>query len=228
MSSNKSKDRDRDKYNIGKNNSKHSKNDLLGKEEVVSSGHQECIDRAFRLPVFLSTTNTLNPKQQKFLNRLILEMENALLFPRTGPITENYPETILTNVRRLVSSSYGMLAVDFRRFLIKTVDTNVGPPPSTTPFWQGSSFAQIEPAMAFQRGLPILLVRENDTDLTNGLWLGGIPPLNTLIDWDSENQSVDEFFSSVSWREAFAFWVAEVRTAYYIQTEPEFKYRCER
>ncbi|WP_240733068.1 hypothetical protein [Jeotgalibacillus sp. S-D1] len=190
--------------------------------------HQDCLDRAFRLPVFLSTTNNLNAKQRQFLNRLIFEMENALLFPRTGPITENYPETILTNVRRLVSSSYGMLAVNFRRFLIETIDTNVGPPPTTEPFWQGSSFAQIEPAMAFQRGIPLLLVREDDTDLTNGLWLGGIPPLNTLIVWDSDNQSVDEFFNSVSWRSAFAFWVAEVRTAYYIQTEPEFQYRCDR
>ncbi|MCM2590962.1 hypothetical protein Q0N12_13220 [Rossellomorea marisflavi] len=188
--------------------------------------HKKCMDRAFRLPVFLSTTNTLNPRQQQFLNRLIAEMEEALLFPRTGPITENYPETILTNVRRLVSSSYGMLAMNFRRFLVEVVDTNVGGTPSPEPFWQGSSFAQIEPAMAFQRGIPILLVREKGTDLTNGLWLGGIPPLNTLIEWDSENQSVDEFFESVSWREAFAFWTAEVRTTYYNLTEPDVQYRC--
>ncbi|WP_233505361.1 hypothetical protein [Sporosarcina sp. BI001-red] len=211
---------------LSNTNKQQSECEHLSKEDTVSSVHQKCIDRAFRLPVFLSTTNTLNSKQQKFLNRLILEMETALLFPRTGPITENYPESILTNVRRLVSSSYGMLAVNFRRYLIETVNTNVGPPLSTTPFWQGSSFAQIEPAMAFQRGLPILLVRESDTDLTNGLWLGGIPPLNTLIVWDSDHQSVDEFFNSITWREAFAFWVAEVRTAYYIQTEPDFKYGC--
>ena len=28
--------------------------------------HKKCMDRAFRLPVFLSTTNTLNPRQQQF------------------------------------------------------------------------------------------------------------------------------------------------------------------
>jgi hypothetical protein len=206
--------------------SKYYKQHRDDEKDQTSSLHQECVDRAFRLPVFLSTTNTLNTRQQRFLNRLIVEMEKALLFPRTGPITENYPETILTNVRRLVSSSYGMLAMNFRRFYVEVVDTNVGGGPSPEPFWQGSSFAQIEPAMAFQRGLPILLVREKGTDITNGLWLGGIPPLNTLIEWDSENQSVDEFFNSIPWREAFAFWTAEVRTAYYIQTEPDFKYRC--
>lgn len=74
----------------------------------------------------------------------------------------------------------------------------------STPFWEGSVFLQIEPSMAFQFGLPILLVREDNTDTNTGIWAGGIAPLNTFIVWDSENQSVDEFFSSIQWREAFA------------------------
>ncbi|MDG4658469.1 hypothetical protein P6P90_16245 [Ectobacillus antri] len=227
----KSRDRYTDKYRY-KEDKRYKEREQSQPKDAVrgstsqtpASKHEECVDRAFRLPVFLSTTNTLNAKQQSFLDRLILEMERALLFPRTGPITENYPESILTNVRRLVSSSYGMLALNFRRYYTEVLDTNVGPPVSTDPFWQGSSFAQIEPAMAFQRGIPILLVREAGTDLTNGLWLGGIPPLNTLIEWDSDNQSVDEFFSSIPWRSVFANWSAEVRNAYFLQTNPDFKY----
>ncbi|MFP3325768.1 hypothetical protein R0K05_22180, partial [Planococcus sp. SIMBA_160] len=86
---------------------------------------------AYRIPIFLSTTTHLNDNQQRFLNRLILEIEHALLFPRTLPLSESYPESILTDIRRLVSSSYGMLAVNLRRFKIQTVDVNVGPlPPS--------------------------------------------------------------------------------------------------
>ena len=84
----------------------------------IEPAHQACIDRAYRIPIFLSTTTHLNDKQQRFLNRLILEIENALLFPRTLPLSESYPESIFTDIRRLISSSYGMLAV------------NEGPPPS--------------------------------------------------------------------------------------------------
>ncbi|KMY52104.1 hypothetical protein AC625_23430 [Peribacillus loiseleuriae] len=193
----------------------------------VESAHQECIDRAYRIPIFLSTTTHLNNKQQQFLNRLIFEIENALLFPRTLPLSESYPESILTDIRRLVSSSYGMLAVNLRRFKIQTVDVNTGPPPSSTPFWVGSVYSQVEPSMAFQFGLPLLLVREEDTDANNGIWAGGIAPLNLFIVWHSETQTVDQFFNTPEWRSAFANWSAQVRNAFYIQTEPKFKYRCE-
>ena len=193
----------------------------------IESAHQECIDRAYRIPIFLSTTTHLNNIQQQFLNRLILEIENALLFPRTLPLSESYPESILTDIRRLVSSSYGMLAVNLRRFEIQTVDVNAGPLPPSTPFWTGSVYSQVEPSMAFQFGLPLLLVREEDTDANNGIWAGGIAPLNLFIVWHSETQTVDQFFNTPEWRSAFANWSAQVRNAFYIQTEPQFKYRCE-
>ncbi|PFX50010.1 hypothetical protein [Bacillus toyonensis] len=200
----------------------------LSKNKVkIESAHQECIDRAYRIPIFLSTTTHLNDNQQRFLNRLILEIEYALLFPRTLPLSESYPESILTDIRLLVSSSYGMLAVNLRRFKIQTVDVNVGPLPPPTPFWVGSVYSQVEPSMAFQFGLPLLLVREEDTDVNNGIWAGGIAPLNLFIVWHSETQTVDQFFNTPEWRSAFANWSAQVRNAFYIQTEPKFKYSCE-
>lgn len=192
------------------------------KVENTNTFYEDCVDRAFRIPIFLSTTSTLNNLQEKFLNRLIFEIEEALLFPRTLPESEQYPETVLTNIRRLVKSSYGLLAMNFRRFFVQIEETNAGPPPTTTPFWQGSVFLQIEPSMAFQFGLPILLVREKGTDVSNGIWQGGITPLNIFVEWDSENQSIDDFFNSVQWREVFANWTAEVRGNYFIRTEPMF------
>ncbi|NMO97607.1 hypothetical protein HII30_17725 [Paenibacillus lemnae] len=188
----------------------------------TSAAYDECIDRAFRIPIFLSTANSLNTLQQQFFDRLVQEIEDALLFPRTLPQSEQYPETVLTNIRRLVISSYGMLAINFRRFFVQILEANVGQPPTTTPFWQGSTFSQIEPSMAFQFGLPILLVRESGTDTNNGVWAGGIAPLNIFVEWNSDSQTVDEFFSSVQWREVFANWTAEVRNNYYLRTEPQF------
>ncbi|WP_238996665.1 hypothetical protein [Paenibacillus pinistramenti] len=183
---------------------------------------EECIDRAFRIPVFLSTSNTLNSLQQSFFDRLIAEIEGALLFPRTLPASEQYTETVLPNIRRLVFSSYGMLAINFRRFEVEITGTNAGSIPTTEPFWQGSVFLQIEPSMAFQFGLPILLVREKGTDTSTGLWTGGVSPLNIFVEWDSGNQSAEDFFNTVQWREVLANWTAEVRNNYFIRTEPSF------
>jgi len=221
----KNKYRSSRKDEVGVSNNEHSS--LSENKARVGSSHQECIDRAYRIPIFLSTTTHLNENQQRFLDRLILEIENALLFPRTLPLSESYPESILTDIRRLVSSSYGMLALNLRRFKIQTVDVNTGPLPPSNPFWVGSVYSQVEPSMAFQFGLPLLLVREEDTDENNGIWAGGIAPLNLFIVWHSETQTVDEFFNTPEWRSAFANWSAQVRNAFYIQTKPKFKYSCE-
>jgi hypothetical protein len=199
-----------------------SNSPLTDNTKVTSSAINACVDRAFRIPIFLSTTNTVNGLQGQFLDRFVAEIEGALLFPRTLPVSEQYPENILTNIRRLVFSSYGLLAINFRRFFVEILQSNVGQPPTTTPFWEGSTFSQIEPAMAFQFGIPILLVREKGTDVSNGIWAGGITPLNIFIDWDSDNQSVDDFFNSIQWREVFANWSAEVRGNYLLRTEPLF------
>lgn len=207
----------RGNFKVSSSNPKHTDN-----KKVTSSAINACVDRAFRIPVFLSTTNTVNDLQGQFLDRLIAEIEEALLFPRTLPVSEQYPENILTNIRRLVFSSYGLFAINFRRFFVEILESNVGQPPTTTPFWEGSTFSQIEPAMAFQFGIPILLVRESGTDVSNGIWAGGITPLNIFVDWDSDNQSVDDFFNSVQWREVFANWAAEVRGNYLLRTEPLF------
>ncbi|GAB6608345.1 hypothetical protein bcgnr5405_56020 [Bacillus cereus] len=125
---------------------------------------QEAIDQAFRIPVFLSTVNTLNQLQQQFLDRLILEIEQALLFPRTIPRSDQYPESPLTSIRRMILSSYGLIAINFQRFFVQGIKTNVGPFQPTEPFWEGTPFSQIEPAMGYQYGLPLLLIRETGTD----------------------------------------------------------------
>lgn len=189
----------------------------------TSAKMQAVIDQAFRIPVFLSTANTLNTLQQQFLDRLISEIENALLFPRTIPRSDQSPEPPLTSIRRMILSSYGLVAVDFQRFFVQGIKTNVGPFEPQTPFWEGSPFSQIEPSMAYQYGLPLLLIREAGTDVNRGIWqLGNAPFL--ILDWNSETQSVDAFFASVSWRQFFANWVGQVRNGYSLQTEPQFKY----
>lgn len=87
------------------------------------------------------------------------EIKRVLLFPRTLPNTEEYPDTTLENIRTMVNSSYGLAAA----LLVPT-----GP---TAQHETYSPFLQIEPAMAYQYGLPLLLVIENAMQgQAGGVW----------------------------------------------------------
>ncbi|MCJ8009309.1 hypothetical protein ACFFF5_12905 [Lederbergia wuyishanensis] len=177
----------------------------------------------FRIPVFFSHQNlfTLGPstppfsKEQEFVIRMFREIKRVLLFPRTIPNTDQYPDTTLENIRRAVNSSYGAAAV----LLKQTRPTDQGEP--------YSPFLQIEPSMAYQRGLPLLLVKQS-TVKAGGIWgdAGPLAPFTPLI-WFSDTTSVNEFFNSVQWQEALQNWAGQVRSGYFIQTGPVFRYKCE-
>lgn len=181
---------------------------------------QEAASALFRIPIFFSHQNlfTLGPSQpplseeQKFIIRMFKEIKSVLLFPRTIPNTDDYPNTTLQDIRTMVNSSYGLAAA-----LLK-------PTRPTTPNDLYSPFLQIEPSMAYQYGLPLLLVRQYSF-VAGGIW-GGSGPLApfTPLEWHSENTSVDEFFDSVAWKEALQNWAGQVRSGYFTLTGPEFRY----
>lgn len=183
---------------------------------------QESADLLFRIPIFLSHPNRLNIVQQQFVDRIIQEIRDALLFPRTLPITDQYPETPLTNIRRMMLSSYGLVSLNLKQREVQLIMDNLGQPLSGV-VWEGSPFAQIEPAMAFQYGLPILLIRETGVE-QNGIWAFGIGPF-LILEWDS-NVPVDDFFNRNDWKEIFQNWISHVRNGFYLQTQPEFQYSC--
>lgn len=203
------------------------KRENIMKEEIKKaySDMKDLNDAAsalFRIPVFFSHQNlfTLGPAkpplsaEQQFIIRMFKEIKKVLLFPRTLPNTDEFPNTTLENIRRIVLSSYGTAAA-----LLKP----------TSPTAQGepySPFLQIEPSMAFQFGHPLLLVKQS-TIPAGGVWGDGGPlaPFTPLI-WFSNTTTVDEFFESVQWKEALHNWAGQVRSGYFIQTEPEFKYTC--
>jgi hypothetical protein len=195
---------------------------------------QDVVNRLFRVPVFLSQPNipNLNAHQLQFLIRLIREIRRELFFPRTLPRTELYPESILTNVRRVINSSYGLVAANLALRKVQVIETNGVVPFPTPPdniFWLGSPFSQIEPAMAFERGLPLLLIIQSGV-IMEGIWSFGVAPF-TILTWNSDPDNpqpgdIDAFFDSVQWREILKNWAAEVRNGYYIQTGPVFKYSC--
>lgn len=178
----------------------------------------------FRIPVFLSHPSRLNQVQQEFVDAIIRQIRKTLLFPRTLPVSEQYPETPLTNIRRMIFSSYGMVSLNLRQRNVNLIENNLNQP-LTGSVWEGSPFAQIEPAMAYQYGLPLLLIRETGVE-QNGIWSFGIGPF-LILEWDSTAPNpIESFFIQNDWKSIFQNWASQVRTGYYIQTQPEFQYSC--
>lgn len=198
---------------------------IKGEESVQPTElMKESANLIFRIPTFLSHPNRLNSTQQLFVDTIIKQIRKALLFPRTLPLTEQYPETPLTNIRRMISSSFGFVALNLKQREVTVIQNNLNQPqqPSLTT-WEGSPFAQIEPAMAYQLGLPILLIIEKGVE-QNGIWSFGIGPF-LILEWDS-TQPVENFFKRTDCQEIFQNWIGHVRNGFYIQTQPEFKYTC--
>ena len=190
-------------------------------------------NRFYKLPVFLShpTSNTLNDIQIKFLIRLMEELKRELIFPRTLPNTEQYPESTMSSIRTMIYSSFGMVTLNLARKKVKVTETNgatiyqndVG-----TEYWTGSYFSFIEPAMAYQYGLPQLFITEITVSNQDVYESGGILPYRVLV-WDSTQglESIDIFFNSIEWKEMLENWTAEVRSGYFLQTQPPFQYTGE-
>ncbi|MCX7748099.1 MAG: hypothetical protein N2645_14625 [Clostridia bacterium] len=185
-------------------------------------------DPLYRIPAFLSYARPYNDMQQIFLDRVIEEIKERLIFPRTLGRSDQNIEDPLTAIRRMILSSYGMLAIAFRRAFVKEAISR----PQTDQqqifqdFWLSSPYLQIEPSMAYQHGLPIMLMVEDGVS-TNSTFGGvleqGAGPFN-IIRFDLQTpQSIPNFFNSVFWKETFEDWVGAVRCAYNKQTEPNFK-----
>lgn len=115
-----------------------------------------------------------------------------------------------------------MAALNLRQREVTVIQNNLGQPQQFTT-WEGSPFSQIEPAMAYQYGLPLLLIREIGVE-QSGIWSFGIGPF-LILEWDS-TQPIEVFFRRNDWLEIFQNWTSQVRSGYYLQTQPEFKYTC--
>ncbi|SMC27986.1 hypothetical protein SAMN02745134_03365 [Clostridium acidisoli DSM 12555] len=189
----------------------------------------------YKIPIFLSYATPYNKLQVKFLSEIIKMLKLNLLFPRTLGTTDQYTETNLTSIRRMILSTYGMISIAFNRIYIKkAIALNATSNVETFKnFWVSSPYLQIEPAMAYQHGLPLMVMiernfRQNITQNSNfgGIYAANSLPLNIIVVDISTEKSIAEFFNSAFWNESFMDWIGQVRNAYTIQTEPDFKYEC--
>lgn len=180
---------------------------------------EECANPLYRTPVFLSYATPYTELQQMFLTRVIKELREQLLFPRTLGVSEQTTESPLTAIKRIILSSFGMLSVAFHRVEIKDAVSRPDTPREKvyTGGWISSPYLQIEPSMAYQQGLPLMILAEEGTILDGVfggiLEQGATPFFIPRFTLDSED-TVLQFFNSVYWKSIFLNWASDVYNYY--------------
>lgn len=116
--------------------------------------------------VFLSVPHPHMSKQDAFIGSIREYLRSRGLEPRTLGVTDYDTHNPLTAVRRMLIESNGLLSVAFRRVHVTSATLRDGADfeqqraAELPSFWLTSPWCHIETAMAFQMGLPILILRE--------------------------------------------------------------------
>lgn len=167
------------------------------------------------ISVFLSYPKPCTTVQAGFIERLRAYLDARGFAPRTLGVTDYDMDAPLTAIRRLMLESNGLITVAFRRTFIEKgsmrhgTDLPGAQPASIDARWLTSPWSQIEPAMAYQLGLPILILRESGV-LEEGILERGVVGLY-MPEFDPST-SGDAYFRSPEWNGMLGRWEGYVRT----------------
>jgi hypothetical protein len=167
-----------------------------------------------RISVFLSYPKPCFGHQKQFMARLSAYLEDRGFGPRTLGVTDYDMDAPLVAIRRLMLESNGLITVAFRRTFIEKgtarlrTDVAEMKEESIDGTWLTTPWAHIEPAMAYQLGLPVLILRERGV-LADGILERGVVGLY-LPEFDLA-QSADDYFNSAEWKGVIGKWEGYVR-----------------
>jgi hypothetical protein len=167
-----------------------------------------------KIAIFLSHPKPCFQRQAEFIGRVRDYLDQRGFNPRTLGVTDYDMDAPLTAIRRLMLESNGLLTVAFRRAYVEKGTAHLRTdirgleeiPIDGT--WLTTPWAHIEPAMAYQLGLPILILRERGV-LTDGILERGIVGLY-MPEFDLE-QSIEDYFKSPQWNGIIGKWEGYVR-----------------
>ena len=119
----------------------------------------------FKISIFLSYPKPFTQSQEVFLEAVCDYLDGRGLAPRTLGVTDYDMDAPMKAIRRLMLESNGLIALAFRRLhvlqgRVDSPSTREGEDRQLNDRWLTSPWAHIEPAMAYQLGLPILILRE--------------------------------------------------------------------
>jgi hypothetical protein len=155
--------------------------------------------------IFLSYPQPFNAKQNGFINEVSDYLINRGFEPRTLGVTDYDMDAPLKAIRRLMLESNGLITVAFRRTQIKNGASKPGSPEarSLNGIWLTSPYSHIEPAMAFQIGLPVLIIREKGV-MADGVLEKGV--IGTYMPEFDLDRPASNYLASKEWEQIIHKW----------------------
>ncbi len=176
--------------------------------------------------IFLSYPKPYLKRQEEFIKKLTFYLKQVGLQPRTLGVTDYDMNAPLRAIRKLMLESNGLITIAFRRSLIKIgtskPNSDLGEKEEKLlNRWMTSPYCQIEPAMAFQLGLPVLVFREKGV-VEEGILEKGV--LGIYVPEFDLDCDLDDYFTSEEWKEIIQKWVGYVRRVVEEKGKPPILY----
>jgi hypothetical protein len=179
------------------------------------------------ISIFLSHPQPINASQTDFLLRLKTWLETRGFLPRTLGVTDYSDAAPLNAIRGLMAESNGLICVALRRSHIATGSAvvrqgKVYREKRVEDQWLTSPWAHIEPAMAYQIGLPILILREAGV-LADGVLEKGIIGLympEFELGGQGEEGEGQHYLESREWDGVSRQWEQHVRNVLAHKSQP--------
>jgi hypothetical protein len=169
----------------------------------------------YKISVFLSYPKPYMEVQEDFINKVCHHLDGLGLAPRTLGVTDYDMDAPLKAIRRLMLESNGIITIAFRRTYVEKAVVNHGSDIHgrfsyhVSDQWLTSPWAHIEPAMAFQIGLPILIFREKGV-MEDGVLEKGV--VGTYMPEFDTTSPFDDYFAAPEWNDLIRKWESQVRS----------------
>lgn len=166
-----------------------------------------------RHSVFLSHPSPITQEQVSFIKELKEHLKMRGFEPRTLGVSDYDMQEPLAAIRQIMLESNGVITIALKRYYVEKGaskhGSNLGIPEQPIDGkWFTSPFCQIESAMAYQLGLPLLILREKGV-IDDGILERGVAG-TYLPEFDLSGPR--NYLDSTEWHQIFAIWEGYVRS----------------
>ena len=167
------------------------------------------------ISVFLSYPKPCFGRQQAFVDAVVQHLKDREFSPRTLGVTDYDMDAPLTAIRRLMLESNGLLTIAFRRTYVEKgtarlrTDIDKLTEESIDGKWLTTPWSHIEAAMAYQLGLPVLILREQGV-MADGILEHGVVGL--YMPEFNLDTTADSYFHAAEWKGIIGKWEGYVRS----------------
>jgi hypothetical protein len=184
------------------------------------------MEKKMNSSIFLSYPKPFLKRQENFIEKINEYLLERNLAPRTLGVTDYDMDVPLTAIRRLILESNGLITIAFRRSLIndgvRKPNSDIGEVEyNLSGKWLTSPYCQIEPAMAYQIGLPVLILREKGV-IDDGILEKGV--MGTYMPEFDLDSDINEYFESKEWVQVIQKWEGYVRKVVENKGKPPLLY----